>query len=454
MALYINGNKTGGGGGNSNIVDASTPSQSVGNENDLYFKTGSDILGYYHYIISTVSTGSYDASIQVQEIDENGAVVDTTVFPYGTSGSWTEFDGHFKVRYNGSSYDWEVLILDDNLIGYTTGDSFSWNFEDDVEYDLKTIVVGNGIKNQYIKIDNNWVELNNSNMRELTQVEYDALTTEEKNNGTVYYITDGDDSNGGYQLIQPIIYSEEEREVGVWVDGKPLYQKTLSLTTPSTTDDSIVSDLSLLQIDVVTDIKGVIVARGELTSQIIPIFWSHTSQLIGTLYFDIDGKTLRQKLSTDTYLSKNEFVTIQYTKTTDVAGSGKWTPQGTPAVHYSTEEQVVGTWINGKTVYEKTFYIPSMGNYDDSIDGYLIAENVVVDDLIGANGFIKIATGLNLGHSYVHITNGFSMLNSYEFALHLNDMGTLLLWTDTSSLGGGIVGQELFITIQYTKPTT
>ena len=26
--------------------------------------------------------------------------------------------------------------------------------------------------------------------------------------------------------IQPVIYSTEEREIGVWTDGKPLYQKT------------------------------------------------------------------------------------------------------------------------------------------------------------------------------------------------------------------------------------
>ena len=32
----------------------------------------------------------------------------------------------------------------------------------------------------------------NTNSVELTQAEYDALTTEEKNNGTIYFITDGD----------------------------------------------------------------------------------------------------------------------------------------------------------------------------------------------------------------------------------------------------------------------
>jgi hypothetical protein len=47
--------------------------------------------------------------------------------------------------------------------------------------------------------------------------------------------------------------------------------------------------------------------------------------------------------------------TYQYTKTTDTAGSGTWTPEGVPAHHYSTSEQVIGTWIDGKPLYEKVF---------------------------------------------------------------------------------------------------
>ena len=48
-------------------------------------------------------------------------------------------------------------------------------------------------------------------------------------------------------------------------------------------------------------------------------------------------------------------LTIWYTKDSDTAGSGSWTPSGVPAVHYSTDEQVVGTWIDGRTIYQKAF---------------------------------------------------------------------------------------------------
>ena len=47
--------------------------------------------------------------------------------------------------------------------------------------------------------------------------------------------------------------------------------------------------------------------------------------------------------------------TLQYTKTTDVAGSGSYNTLGVPNVHYTTDEQVIGTWIDGKPIYQKSF---------------------------------------------------------------------------------------------------
>ena len=68
----------------------------------------------------------------------------------------------------------------------------------------------------------------NANEEVLTWAEYCALTPEEKANGTTYYITD---INGeGKDGFQPVIYSTEEREIGVWTDGKPLYQKSFTGT--------------------------------------------------------------------------------------------------------------------------------------------------------------------------------------------------------------------------------
>lgn len=95
--------------------------------------------------------------------------------------------------------------------------------------------------------------------------------------------------------VQPVIYSTEEREIGVWTDARPLYQKTVSV-----------------------------------------------------------GGTVPTGAVLITRISNEGYDTIQYIKSADTPGSGTWTPSGVPAVHYSTDEQVVGTWYDGSTLYQKT----------------------------------------------------------------------------------------------------
>ena len=153
------------------------------------------------------------------------------------------------------------------------------------------------------------------------------------------------------------IYSEEEREVGVWTDGKPLYQKTfvgnINLETSTWTELGSVANVEELVF-----IKGTVDYGSGVTEEpyIRGRYYSgkvyyYTNQLIpGTGHGNI---------------------TIQYTKTTDQPGSGTWTPEGQLSHHYSTSEKVVGTWIDGSTVYERTWDLsssPVQLRYNDWVD--------------------------------------------------------------------------------------
>ena len=53
---------------------------------------------------------------------------------------------------------------------------------------------------------------------ELTQAQYDALSSAEKNNGTIYFITDAPNN--------PVDYSSSEKVIGHWIDGSTLYERT------------------------------------------------------------------------------------------------------------------------------------------------------------------------------------------------------------------------------------
>ena len=186
----------------------------------------------------------------------------------------------------------------------------------------------------------------NANERVISYADYMALSEAEKMNNTTYYIYD---INGDGSQFQPVIYSETEREVGVWKDGKPLYEKTFTYSGAITKNQwySINSDTSFR----IVDFEGFFENSSNGSRYVIPFFRAtnlYTSAVI------VDGYELQILVDGIDNLT-GYTVTLRYTKSTDAAGSGTWTPQGVPAVHYSTDEQVIGTWIDGSTLYEKTY---------------------------------------------------------------------------------------------------
>lgn len=155
--------------------------------------------------------------------------------------------------------------------------------------------------------------------------------------------------SGGYQAygFSPIIYSEEEREVGVWIDNKPLYQKTVRFgAMPSSGMKTVAHNIN--------DFETMFIANfcasqnGYYTS--LPYVLAGSTRGIEAY---LTSTTINVAVG-QTYGYDDSYVTICYTKTTDVAGSGSYNTLGVPTVHYSTEEQVIGTWIDGSTLYQKT----------------------------------------------------------------------------------------------------
>lgn len=149
-----------------------------------------------------------------------------------------------------------------------------------------------------------------------------------------------------HSKFQPVIYSTEEREIGVWTDGKPLYEKTFIYSTGFVSgDNNLTFDLSSSAIIRHSDVKAY--------SGSNPVVTIGEGNEIRTVNSDYERIVINIAQATIPYIDEI-VVTVQYTKKTDVAGSGSWTPQGVPAVHYSTDEHIVGTWIDGKDIWEKT----------------------------------------------------------------------------------------------------
>lgn len=244
-------------------------------------------------------------------------------------------------------------------------------------------------------------------------------------------------SAGLYKASVPIqsgdIYSFEERQVGVFADGKPLYQKTINCSTlPNNTTKEIEHGISNID-----DVANIFVIAKNPTSgvwQNVPTV--NTTNLNQQIQAWISGTKVHIRSAIDYSAYTSCYVTIQYTKTTDVAGSGEYVPSGDKAVHYDDTEQVIGTWL-GETLYRKTFDVGALPN----------------------NTTKNVAHGLNYG--FVVSLTGSAIRSTDKSVIALPNINTTgianccqLTMTDTNFVLRSGTDMSLFsgyVTVEYTK---
>ena len=202
------------------------------------------------------------------------------------------------------------------------------------------------------------------------------------------------------------IYSFEERQVGVFADGKPLYQKTVDCgVLPNNTSVNIVS-VSGWNIENLVDLWGACKSSSSLSAfRPMPLASGETNPPNNSIRVDINNSYLRVVTYND-WSGYEGFVTIQYTKTTDIAGSGEYVPSGDKAVHYDDTEQVIGTWF-GETLYRKSLKLPSTITCPNNswVDTGLTIQNVsrVINGEVLRNGTQNFALSINIDNSAVKV---------------------------------------------------
>lgn len=109
-------------------------------------------------------------------------------------------------------------------------------------------------------------------------------------------------------------YSLEEQKVGTWIDGKPLYQKTIECTIPSNITGNYLTLTSLdIEIENIININGYIHYSDEYY---IPLNMPKVTQT--EYYCGVWANTNEVYIQTSSnYANSKAYITIQYTKTTD-----------------------------------------------------------------------------------------------------------------------------------------
>ena len=246
---------------------------------------------------------------------------------------------------------------------------------------------------------------------------------------TIWYTKNSDSAgSGGYQAygFSPIIYSEEEREVGVWKDGRPLYQKTWELSSPVTVSSNTFTALTTIGSEV-QPIRFECM-EGDYTA------WQTTSVCNNTANGTLDVLNIRNR----SIIIK--WFTLWYVKSTDTAGSGKYNTLSVPNVHYTTSEQVIGTWIDGKPIYQKTLVdTTALTSTEKTID--ITALNV--DEVVDMKGYIL---------SYWENKKDMTWIGSQN--IYFDELyDTYFKIKYASNYGRGRGQNGYVITLQYTKTT-
>ena len=413
-----------------------------GDQNTIYVSLDTNKIYRYNGTIF-VPLGAAGEDPQVPDLPQPSVTEVNNIYQYTGPTNNTYKNGYFyKCIFNGTDYEWvNVLVQPEGESTILTGTLLAngWSSKAQavqivgVDADTKGII---GM-------------LNTATTAQLTAAASAEISVTAVGNGTVTFTCENVPSidipfgilipaagNIEASSIAPLIYSTEEREVGVWIDGKPLYQLTVELSGEVYIQANSWYTTSISN----ANIDNIIFANGiNAEGSQFPLMANCDATGSGVNYVQI-GNPRNGDIRIKTF-------TIQYTKTTDTAGSGSWTPSGVPAVHYSTNEQIIGTWIDGKTLYEKTYFVSSpVTNTTKTIKDASMAD---VAQVISMKGNYQRVTG-----SY----NIFECLNSYESGSY-NSFSRVITASPLPTLEIGVTYHitcgdtvsNLVITVQYTK---
>lgn len=233
-------------------------------------------------------------------------------------------------------------------------------------------------------------------------------------------------------------FSFNEKVVGRWTNNKPLYQKTVifspavDISSTSWTNTPI----SRGDIEFIINIDGWYDSGTGFQSRPLMAFVDSNSAVVKLL-------SGRDEVTQDTISG----VIFQYTKTTDSAST---TIEQKPT-HYSTDEQVVGTWIDGKPIYQKTFTYTGPDITMDTTNRVLEIANI---STLNIDKIIKQIEGeARWGSSRNPIPLSYYAPDLTVFADFLYDRAHGLLVLRYCRSSGTMVIGDIVATITYTKTT-
>lgn len=249
------------------------------------------------------------------------------------------------------------------------------------------------------------------------------------------------------------IYDTTEKVIGKWTDGRPIYQKVITLNsfTSSGSVYQSVTPHSISNIKEFVNYRILAVSSANATT-ISPFHASiSASEYTKAINAYIDNTNVTVNSQTDRS-SLTMYAILAYTKTTDSANSYNYADEN----DYSTSEKIIGKWIDGKTLYQKTFTGTLLKSSAVGTElATRIDTNVSIDRVIKVEGEIHSSIGnnypltlyatLGYGTGYIRTTVNDNS-NEGSNKNKINIFNALFIDIDSATY-------TYYVTIQYTKTT-
>lgn len=119
---------------------------------------------------------------------------------------------------------------------------------------------------------------------------------------------------GGHKVSAGKAYSTSEVKTGdVWTDGKPIYRKVVTFTSPTVDPSSVTIPIGAP--DAITIVKSYVTIQTATGRNYITLPYYYTTTAYANYYFSPSG--LIVYVAGADYINKQGFAIIEYTKTTD-----------------------------------------------------------------------------------------------------------------------------------------
>ena len=115
------------------------------------------------------------------------------------------------------------------------------------------------------------------------------------------------------------MYSEEETIVGTWIDGRPIYRRTLQITSPNTLNTyENVYDCSNFNIELVTNLYGTMIGTPSGGKFNVPINYYYGSGETGDVgistYYNFGSHSIKMGVNHQHYINNICYIHIEYLK--------------------------------------------------------------------------------------------------------------------------------------------